>query len=114
MLHAQAPQRLALVFRELLKLARTVRMATRREADVETRSVNLNPARDYLLNFPPRCWRSRLFSQAFSMTSDFWITFHGGGEALTLGTPWGKQFANGSSPECDPSARWSTSALAQG
>src|SRR5437773_12253065 len=73
MLHAQAPQRLALVFRKLLKLARTVRMATRREADVETRSVNLNPARDYLLNFPPRCWRSRLFSQAFSMTSVFGI-----------------------------------------
>src|SRR5436309_15088696 len=68
MLHAQAPQRLALVFRKLLKLARTVRMATRREPDVETRSVNLNPARDYLLNFPPRYWRSRQFSPAFSLT----------------------------------------------
>src|SRR5438093_1943194 len=48
------------------------------------------------------------------MTSDFWITFHGGGEALILGTPRGRQFAGGSSPECEPSARSSTSALAQG
>src|SRR5215510_16290457 len=48
------------------------------------------------------------------MTSDFWITFHGGGEALILGTPRGRQFAGGSSPECEPSARWSTSVLAQG
>src|SRR5262247_1463647 len=48
------------------------------------------------------------------MTSDFWITLHGGGEAFILGTPRGRQFASGSSPECDPSSRWSTSALAQG
>src|SRR2546428_8418460 len=48
------------------------------------------------------------------MMSDFWIPLHGGGEALILGTPRGRQFAGGSSPECEPSARWSTSALAQG
>src|SRR5262249_40419359 len=48
------------------------------------------------------------------MTSDLWITLHGGGEALILGTPRGRQFAGGSSPECDPSARSATSALAQG
>src|SRR2546426_3670065 len=48
------------------------------------------------------------------MTSDFWIIFQGGGEALILGTPRGRQFAGGSSPECEPSARSSTSALAQG
>src|SRR6266566_3382074 len=48
------------------------------------------------------------------MMSDFWITLHGGGEALILGTPRGRQFAGGSSPECEPSARWSTSDLAQG
>src|SRR5439155_19387817 len=48
------------------------------------------------------------------MMSDFWITLHGGGEALILGTPRGRQFAGGSSPECEPSARCSTSALAQG
>src|SRR5438552_13583138 len=48
------------------------------------------------------------------MMSDFWITFHGGGEALILGTPRGRQFAGGSSPECEPSARSATSVLAQG
>src|SRR5436190_23953477 len=48
------------------------------------------------------------------MMSDFWIIFQGGGEALILGTPRGRQFAGGSSPECEPSARSSTSALAQG
>src|SRR5207249_11278753 len=48
------------------------------------------------------------------MMSDFWISLHGGGEALILGTRRGRQFAGGSSPECEPSARWSTSVLAQG
>src|SRR5262245_55507522 len=48
------------------------------------------------------------------MTSGFWMIFHGGGDALTRGTPCGRQLANGSSPECEPSARCSTSVFAQG
>ena len=28
------------------------------------------------------------------MTSAFWMIFHGGGEALTRGTPCGRQFAS--------------------
>ena len=31
--------------------------------------------------------------------------FHGAGAAATLGTPCGRQFAMGSCPDCDPSAR---------
>src|ERR1700688_3168823 len=43
-----------------------------------------------------------------------WMILNGGGAPLTLGTPGGRQFAVDSSPECDPSARSSASALAQG
>src|SRR5207237_5955612 len=48
------------------------------------------------------------------MRSDFCMIFQGGGEAVTLGTPRGRQLAGGSSPEWEPSARSSTSALAHG
>src|SRR2546425_3980156 len=41
-------------------------------------------------------------------------SFHGGGDALILGTPWGKQLAGGSSFERHPEARSAASALAQG
>src|SRR3989442_1701198 len=43
-----------------------------------------------------------------------WTIFHGTGAASILGTPWGRQFAAGSSRECDPSTRESNSALAHG
>src|SRR5271169_6479245 len=40
--------------------------------------------------------------------------FQGAGAALILGTPCGRQFASGSSLECEPSVRWSYRVLAQG
>src|ERR1700730_2787838 len=43
-----------------------------------------------------------------------WTIFHGAGAALILGTPWGRQFASGSSREWAPSMRESNSALAHG
>src|ERR1700722_8496324 len=43
-----------------------------------------------------------------------WTTFHGAGAASILGTPWGRQFASGSSRECAPSTRESNSVLAHG
>src|ERR1700685_2902156 len=48
------------------------------------------------------------------MNPGVWTIFHGAGAASILGTPCGRQFASGSSLECEPSARWSNSALAHG
>src|SRR5579863_4946313 len=48
------------------------------------------------------------------MNPGAWTIFHGAGAALILGTPCGRQFASGSSLECDPSSRCSYRVLAHG
>src|SRR5205809_3488515 len=48
-----------------------------------------------------------------TMNPGVWMSFHGGGAALILGTPAGRHCAVGSSFECEPLLRSSNSALAQ-
>src|SRR5262245_40392502 len=46
--------------------------------------------------------------------SGVWTTLHGAGANRTLGTPSGRQFVSGSSRQCNPAARSSKIALADG
>src|SRR6266516_3351749 len=48
-----------------------------------------------------------------TMNPGVWMSCHGGGAALILGTPAGRHCAVGSSFECEPLLRSSNSALAQ-